>query len=234
MSKIIKTIAVLAVMMVSEMTYAWTPITTWTAPHDVATLEALIAQHKGMMEVMNDKIDVASAVLVAQEFNTSETKKWSSYKDKVREKVKNAWSYIRLVWYFTQALEKSKKIYEQQKELLNMVTSSKAAKKPSVWINYYSTEQQFKKDMETVAGKIAAIAASETGIIYANEQQRLDMLFDLNRKLDITSYNLHQGWWSIRLAMRPTADIVKSIGDFIDSKAFDDIADQVIEGYANS
>ena len=234
MNKIIKTIAVLAVMMVSQMTYAWTPITTWTAPHDAITLEALIAQHKALMEAMNDKIDAASLVLVAQEFNTSETKSWSSYKDKVHEKMKNAWSYIRLVWYFTQALEKSKKIYELQKDLLNMVTSGKGSRKPAVWINYYSTEQQFKRDMETVAGKIAAIAASETGIIYANEQQRLDMLLDLNDKLSTTSYNLYKGWWSIRLAMEPSANILQSIGDIIDSKAFDNIADQIIEGYANS
>ena len=65
MGKYRKKISIIVLILIAGITNSWAsnpyiqPLP--DVPHDVATLEALISQHKTMMEVMQDKIDMSIA-----------------------------------------------------------------------------------------------------------------------------------------------------------------------------
>ena len=90
MGKYRKKISIIVLILIAGITNSWAsnpyiqPLP--DVPHDVATLEALISQHKTMMEVMQDKIDMSLTVLAAQEVNTLEARGWRKYKKKKKKK----------------------------------------------------------------------------------------------------------------------------------------------------
>lgn len=238
MGKYRKKISIIVLVLIMGITNSWAANPYIQpppgVPHDVATLEALISQHKTMMEVMHDKIDMSLTVLAAQEVNTLEARGWRKYKKLMEEKTGSIYSYLRLAYYATECLKKLQEVYQMQRKLAELATNKEILKKPWALVTFYTTEEQFTRDIKTVVGKMGVITASQTGILHANEEQRFKMVQQLQTSLDHMTYNLGQGIYKMKLWLLPSVNIFDSLDKFLDTKEFDRIAEEIIIQYSKN
>ncbi len=238
MGKYRKKISIIVLVLIMGITNSWAanPYIQPSpgVPHDVATLEALISQHKTMMEVMQDKIDMSLTVLAAQEVNTLEARGWRKYKKLMEEKTGSIYSYLRLAYYATECLKKLQEVYQLQRYMADLATSKEILKKPWALVSFYTAEEQFTRDIKTVIGKLGVITASQTGILHANEEQRFKMVQQLQTSLNDMALHLCQGTYEMRLWLYPGVNIFDSVDMFLDTKEFDRIAEEIIIQYSKN
>ena len=160
------------------------PYTGWAGilPHDMATIEALIDQHKRCMsaEDASNKQLAANATIKAMVKDVA--KKYDDIKSTLDKKSGDALTYLSLAAEMSRCVTNTVKLTKEYSEFTQFATNHVGSDPMIAWYTLEANNKVYK-ELKNIRKMYLAVAATGTNFFRATNKERMNIIWTLNQSI---------------------------------------------------
>ena len=151
-------------------------------PHDLPTIEALIAQHKQGMsaEDQSNKQLAANASIKAMVKDVA--KKYDEVKSTLDKKSGDALAYLALASEMSRCVTNTVRLTKEYTEFSKFAAKHVKGKPMIAWYTFEANNKVYK-EIRNIRKMYLAVAASETNFFRATNKERMNIIWTLNQSI---------------------------------------------------
>ena len=151
-------------------------------PHDMATIEALIDQHKQNMsaEDASNKQLAANAAIKAMVKDVS--KKYDDVKTILDKKSGDALAYLSLAAEMSRCVTNTVKLTKEYQEFTSFAAAHATSKPMVAWYTLEANNKVYK-ELKNIRKQYLAVAATGTNFFRATNKERMNIIWTLNQSI---------------------------------------------------
>ena len=160
------------------------PYTGWAGilPHDMATIEALIDQHKRCMSAEDQSNQQLAANATIKAMVKDVAKKYDEVKSTLDKKSGDALAYLSLAAEMSRCVTNTVKLTKEYSEFTEFAANHVGSNPMIAW---YSLEANNKvyKELKNIRKMYLAVAATGTNFFRATNKERMNIIWTLNQSI---------------------------------------------------
>ena len=156
------------------------PYTGWAGilPHDMATIEALIDQHKRCMSAE----DQSNQQLAANATIKAMVKKYDDIKSTLDKKSGDALAYLSLAAEMSRCVTNTVKLTKEYSEFTQFATNHVGSDPMIAWYTLEANNKVYK-ELKNIRKMYLAVAATGTNFFRATNKERMNIIWTLNQSI---------------------------------------------------
>ena len=201
-------------------------------PDALPTITALIKLHKQMAKAEELSVHQVSASYLEQGVATENTTKFHEVRKTLNSKLKNAHQWIILAAAMSKTtldVGNATKEYIQFTKLM----SNNLFRKPQIAWYFVETNYNLAKRISLLRKSIALLAASETNILKASSDERIEVIYNIQEQIAVIRSLISQAlFWSKCVSLGGFR--YDYIWDILNSDVYDGIAKDIINNWTSN
>lgn len=198
-------------------------------PHDMATIEALIEQHKRCMSAEDQSNEQLAANATIKAMVKDVAKKYDDVKSTLDKKSGDALAYLSLAAEMSRCVTNTVKLTKEYSEFTEFAANHVGSNPMIAW---YSLEANNKvyKELKNIRKMYLAVAATETNFFRATNKERMNIIWKLNQSITNMRDVIQQAymWCDLLVGGYVHED---HIWEILNSSVLEDIGKTVINGW---
>ena len=160
------------------------PHTGWAGilPHDMATIEALIDQHKRCMSAEDQSNQQLAANATIKAMVKDVAKKYDDVKSTLDKKSGDALAYLSLAAEMSRCVTNTVKLTKEYSEFTQFATNHVGSDPMIAWYTLEANNKVYK-ELKNIRKMYLAVAASETNFFRATNKERMNIIWTLNQSI---------------------------------------------------
>ena len=160
------------------------PYTGWAGilPHDMATIEALIDQHKRCMSAEDQSNQQLAANATIKAMVKDVAKKYDDVKSTLDKKSGDALAYLSLAAEMSRCVTNTVKLTKEYSEFTQFATNHVGSDPMIAWYTLEANNKVYK-ELKNIRKMYLAVAASETNFFRATNKERMNIIWTLNQSI---------------------------------------------------
>ena len=151
-------------------------------PNDMATIEALIDQHKRCMSAEDESNEQLAANAAIKAMVKDVAKKYDDVKSTLDKKSGDVLAYLSLAAEMSQCVTNTVKLTKEYAEFTQFAAKHATSKPMIVWYTLEANNKVYK-ELKNIRKMYLAVAASETGFFRATNKERMNIIWTLNQSI---------------------------------------------------
>ena len=200
-------------------------------PSDLPTIEALISQHRGQMEDLQDKLTKETTNTANQTLIASVSNKYNIVKQNLDKRIANAYSLLSLAASINYAITKTAHLTSEYEEFAEFIANN-AHKKPIILLYASNATYECGKDIKDIKDLYTAMTTQNVNLVKATDEEKLWYINTLISKIDAMNTKIQDAYWWCYVMLG--GDIhVDYIWEIMNSDVTNAIAKDVINNMSN-
>ena len=160
------------------------PYTGWAGilPHDMATIEALIDQHKRCMSAEDQSNQQLAANATIKAMVKDVAKKYDDVKSTLDKKSGDALAYLSLAAEMSRCVTNTVKLTKEYSEFTQFATNHVGSDPMIAWYTLEANNKVYK-ELKNIRKMYLAVAATETNFFRATNKERMNIIWTLNQSI---------------------------------------------------
>ena len=160
------------------------PYTGWAGilPHDMATIEALIDQHKRCMSAEDQSNQQLAANATIKAMVKDVAKKYDDIKSTLDKKSGDALAYLSLAAEMSRCVTNTVKLTKEYSEFTQFVTNHVGSDPMIAWYTLEANNKVYK-ELKNIRKMYLAVAATGTNFFRATNKERMNIIWTLNQSI---------------------------------------------------
>ena len=160
------------------------PHTGWAGilPHDMATIEALIDQHKRCMSAEDQSNQQLAANATIKAMVKDVAKKYDDVKSTLDKKSGDALAYLSLAAEMSRCVTNTVKLTKEYSEFTQFVTNHVGSDPMIAWYTLEANNKVYK-ELKNIRKMYLAVAATGTNFFRATNKERMNIIWTLNQSI---------------------------------------------------
>lgn len=160
------------------------PYTGWAGilPHDMATIEALIDQHKRCMSAEDQSNQQLAANATIKAMVKDVAKKYDDVKSTLDKKSGDALAYLSLAAEMSRCVTNTVKLTKEYSEFTQFVTNHVGSDPMIAWYTLEANNKVYK-ELKNIRKMYLAVAATGTNFFRATNKERMNIIWTLNQSI---------------------------------------------------
>ena len=204
------------------------PYTGWAGilPHDMATIEALIDQHKRCMSAEDQSNQQLAANATIKAMVKDVAKKYDDVKSTLDKKSGDALAYLSLAAEMSRCVTNTVKLTKEYSEFTQFATNHVGSDPMIAWYTLEANNKVYK-ELKNIRKMYLAVAASETNFFRATNKERMNIIWTLNQSITNMRDVIQQAymWCDLLVGVYVHED---HIWEILNSSVLEDIGKTVI------
>ena len=151
-------------------------------PNDMATIEALIDQHKRCMSAEDESNEQLAANAAIKAMVKDVAKKYDDVKSTLDKKSGDVLAYLSLAAEMSQCVTNTVKLTKEYAEFFQFAAKHATSKPMIAWYTLEANNKVYK-ELKNIRKMYLAVAASETGFFRATNKERMNIIWTLNQSI---------------------------------------------------
>ena len=160
------------------------PYTGWAGilPHDMATIEALIDQHKRCMSAEDQSNQQLAANATIKAMVKDVAKKYDDVKSTLDKKSGDALAYLSLAAEMSRCVTNTVKLTKEYSEFTQFDTNQVGSDPMIAWYTLEANNNVYK-ELKNIRKMYLAVAATGTNFFRATNKERMNIIWTLNQSI---------------------------------------------------
>ena len=160
------------------------PYTGWAGilPHDMATIEALIDQHKRCMSAEDQSNQQLAANATIKAMVKDVAKKYDDVKSTLDKKIGDALAYLSLAAEMSRCVTNTVKLTKEYSEFTQFATNHVGSDPMIAWYTLEANNKVYK-ELKNIRKMYLAVAATGTNFFRATNKERMNIIWTLNQSI---------------------------------------------------
>ena len=160
------------------------PYTGWAGilPHDMATIEALIDQHKRCMSAEDQSNQQLAANATIKAMVKDVAKKYDDVKSTLDKKSGDALAYLSLAAEMIRCVTNTVKLTKEYSEFTQFATNHVGSDPMIAWYTLEANNKVYK-ELKNIRKMYLAVAATGTNFFRATNKERMNIIWTLNQSI---------------------------------------------------
>ena len=160
------------------------PYTGWAGilPHDMATIEALIDQHKRCMSAEDQSNQQLAANATIKAMVKDVAKKYDDVKSTLDKKSGDVLAYLSLAAEMSRCVTNTVKLTKEYSEFTQFVTNHVGSDPMIAWYTLEANNKVYK-ELKNIRKMYLAVAATGTNFFRATNKERMNIIWTLNQSI---------------------------------------------------
>ena len=160
------------------------PYTGWAGilPHDMATIEALIDQHKRCMSAEDQSNQQLAANATIKAMVKDVAKKYDDVKSTLDKKSGDALAYLSLAAEMSRCVTNTVKLTKEYSEFTQFATNHVGSDPMIAWYTLEANNKVYK-ELKNIRKMYLAVAATGTNFFRATNKERMNIIWTLNQSI---------------------------------------------------
>ena len=160
------------------------PYTGWAGilPHDMATIEALIDQHKRCMSAEDQSNQQLAADATIKAMVKDVAKKYDDVKSTLDKKSGDALAYLSLAAEMSRCVTNTVKLTKEYSEFTQFATNHVGSDPMIAWYTLEANNKVYK-ELKNIRKMYLAVAATGTNFFRATNKERMNIIWTLNQSI---------------------------------------------------
>ena len=160
------------------------PYTGWAGilPHDIATIEALIDQHKRCMSAEDQSNQQLAANATIKAMVKDVAKKYDDVKSTLDKKSGDALAYLSLAAEMSRCVTNTVKLTKEYSEFTQFATNHVGSDPMIAWYTLEANNKVYK-ELKNIRKMYLAVAATGTNFFRATNKERMNIIWTLNQSI---------------------------------------------------
>ena len=160
------------------------PYTGWAGilPHDMATIEALIDQHKRCMSAEDQSNQQLAANATIKAMVKDVAKKYDDIKSTLDKKSGDALAYLSLAAEMSRCVTNTVKLTKEYSEFTQFATNHVGSDPMIAWYTLEANNKVYK-ELKNIRKMYLAVAATGTNFFRATNKERMNIIWTLNQSI---------------------------------------------------
>ena len=160
------------------------PHTGWAGilPHDMATIEALIDQHKRCMSAEDQSNQQLAANATIKAMVKDVAKKYDDVKSTLDKKSGDALAYLSLAAEMSRCVTNTVKLTKEYSEFTQFATNHVGSDPMIAWYTLEANNKVYK-ELKNIRKMYLAVAATGTNFFRATNKERMNIIWTLNQSI---------------------------------------------------
>ena len=160
------------------------PYTGWAGilPHDMATIEALIDQHKRCMSAEDQSNQQLAANATIKAMVKDVAKKYDDVKSTLDKKSGDALAYLSLAAEMSRCVTNTVKLTKEYSEFTQFATNHVGSDPMIAWYTLEANNKVYK-ELKNIRKMYLAVAATSTNFFRATNKERMNIIWTLNQSI---------------------------------------------------
>ena len=160
------------------------PYTGWAGilPHDMATIEALIDQHKRCMSAEDQSNQQLAANATIKAMVKDVAKKYDDVKSTLDKKSGDALTYLSLAAEMSRCVTNTVKLTKEYSEFTQFATNHVGSDPMIAWYTLEANNKVYK-ELKNIRKMYLAVAATGTNFFRATNKERMNIIWTLNQSI---------------------------------------------------
>ena len=151
-------------------------------PHDMATIEALIEQHKVCMRAEDESNKQLAANASIKAMVKEVSKKYDDVKSTLDKKSGDVMAYLSLAAEMSRCVTNTVKLTKEYSEFTQYAANHVGSKPMIAWYTLEANNKVYK-ELKNIRKMYLAVAASETNFFRATNKERMNIIWTLNQSI---------------------------------------------------
>ena len=151
-------------------------------PHDMATIEALIDQHKVCMRAEDESNKQLAANATIKAMVKDVAKKYDDVKSTLDKKSGDALAYLSLAAEMSRCVTNTVKLTKEYSEFTQYAANHVSSKPMIAWYTLEANNKVYK-ELKSIRKMYLAVAATETNFFRATNKERMNIIWTLNQSI---------------------------------------------------
>ena len=151
-------------------------------PHDMATIEALIEQHKLCMGAEDQSNQQLAANAAIKDMVKDVAKKYDDVKSTLDKKSGDVLAYLSLAAEMSRCVTNTVKLTKEYSEFTEFATAHVSSKPMIAWYPLEANNKVYK-ELKNIRKMYLAVAATETNFFRATNKERMNIIWSLNQSI---------------------------------------------------
>ena len=151
-------------------------------PHDMATIEALIEQHKLCMGAEDESNRQLAANAAIKDMVKDVAKKYDDVKSTLDKKSGDVLAYLSLAAEMSRCVTNTVKLTKEYSEFTEFAAAHVSSKPMIVWYTLEANNKVYK-ELKNIRKMYLAVAATETNFFRATNKERMNIIWSLNQSI---------------------------------------------------
>ena len=198
-------------------------------PHDPATIEALIAQHKQSIKAEDASNEQLAANATIKSMVKDVAKKYDDVKTILDKKSNDALAYLALAGEMSRCVTNTVRLTKEYTEFTSFAARHAHSKPMIAWYTLEANNKVYK-ELKNIRKMYLAVAASETNFFRATNKERMNIIWTLNQSIMNMRDVIQQAymWCDLLVGGYVHED---HIWEILSSSVLEDIGKTVISGW---
>lgn len=160
------------------------PYTGWAGilPHDMATIEALIDQHKRCMSAEDQSNQQLAANATIKAMVKDVAKKYDDVKSTLDKKSGDALAYLSLAAEMSRCVTNTVKLTKEYSEFTRFAANHVGSDPMIAWYTLEANNKVYK-ELKNIRKMYLAVAATGTNFFRATNKERMNIIWTLNQSI---------------------------------------------------
>ena len=160
------------------------PYTGWAGilPHDMATIEALIDQHKRCMSAEDQSNQQLAANATIKAMVKDVAKKYDDVKSTLDKKSGDVLAYLSLAAEMSRCVTNTVKLTKEYSEFTQFATNHVGSDPMIAWYTLEANNKVYK-ELKNIRKMYLAVAATGTNFFRATNKERMNIIWTLNQSI---------------------------------------------------
>ena len=151
-------------------------------PHDMATIEALIDQHKRCMSAEDQSNQQLAANATIKAMVKDVAKKYDDVKSTLDKKSGDALAYLSLAAEMSRCVTNTVKLTKEYSEFTQFATNHVGSDPMIAWYTLEANNKVYK-ELKNIRKMYLAVAATGTNFFRATNKERMNIIWTLNQSI---------------------------------------------------
>ena len=151
-------------------------------PHDMATIEALIEQHKLCMGAEDESNRQLAANATIKAMVKDVAKKYDDVKSTLDKKSGDVLAYLSLAAEMSRCVTNTVKLSKEYSEFTEFAAAHASSNPMIAWYTLEANNKVYK-ELKNIRKMYLAVAASETNFFRATNKERMNIIWSLNQSI---------------------------------------------------
>ncbi len=220
----IKKVLVLMLLSITTMT-----VQAGILPHDMATIEALIDQHKECMSAEDKSNQQLAANATIKDMVKEVAKKYDEVKTILDKKSGDALAYLALAGEMSQCITNTVRLTKEYSEFTQYAAAHVNGEPMIAWYILEANNKVYK-ELKSIKKLYLAVAATGTNFFRATNKERMNIIWTLNQSIRNMRDVIQQAymWCDLLVGGYVHED---HIWEILNSSVLEDIGKTVIDGW---
>ena len=151
-------------------------------PHDMATIEALIDQHKQNMSAEDESNKQLAANAAIKAMVKDVSKKYDDVKTILDKKSGDALAYLSLTAEMSRCVTNTVRLTKEYQEFTSFAAAHATSKPMVAWYTLEANNKVYK-ELKNIRKQYLAVAATGTNFFRATNKERMNIIWTLNQSI---------------------------------------------------